>query len=99
MELVKGVELPLTDNSNDNGKEGGRGELLAQGVGKVRIGEDVGMDVLATKEKGEEGAKGVGVGAGDERSEAVEDDKTGRELLDWATTRMGDYYASRVKAR
>lgn len=58
-------------------------ELLSEGVGEVVVDEHV-AEVQAKDAR-----------SGMEKSE--EGGKSGRELLDWATRRVGDYYAARVK--
>ncbi|WWD18739.1 hypothetical protein CI109_103193 [Kwoniella shandongensis] len=84
MDRVKVVDLPTSKED--------RGKLLGQGVGEVRIDESVfeqpkmGMG----KEKEKELDDGSGSGSGE---------KTGKELLDWATTRVGDFYSSKLKQK
>lgn len=55
--------------------------LLSEGVGEVHIGDE-------TEDKDED------TGMGDR---VRDDGKSGRELLDWATRRTGDYYAKRIE--
>lgn len=59
-------------------------QLLTEGVGEVVIDEKVA-----------EAGAGVQKARMEEKLEHRE--KHGKELLDWATRRVGDYYASRVK--
>jgi len=59
-------------------------QLLTEGVGEVVIDEKVA-----------EASKGVQKVRIEEKLEHRE--KHGKELLEWATRRVGDYYASRVK--
>lgn len=95
MDLVKDVELP--------DMQGDVGRLLSEGVGSVEldlvddsawraggVGVEEGVEASAREvERGETG-EGMGMAGGT---------KQGRELLEYGTRRVGDYYASRTGKR
>ena len=83
MDLVKEVELPEGDRD-----EMVR-ELLSEGVGEVVI-------------DGSEDALPESSGEGERKGEATlgdGDGKSGRQLLDHATRRIGDFYAHRLERK
>lgn len=98
MDMVKDVELPkMTDEEV--------GRLLAGGVGSVEFDgldgedwDDVGHGVGSAAEprtgEQEEGRDGI-VEKGKAASKGKDTTKRGRELLEYATNRRGDYYMSR----
>jgi hypothetical protein len=94
MDMVKDVELPaMTDEDV--------GRLLAGGVGSVEFdgldGEDWGEDVdVGAGPTGKEEEKAcIGGVATHTMDKEMDERKTGRELLEYATNRQGDYYMSR----
>ncbi|WVR06596.1 hypothetical protein IAU60_003628 [Kwoniella sp. DSM 27419] len=86
MDQVKTVELPSSRTE--------RAELLAEGVGQVVISQETMEDVDLRRDTTISSA-----GSGAERVESTLGEKRGKELLGWATNRVGDYYASKNKAK
>lgn len=109
MEGVRQVHLPTFRTVAE--REAWVRELLSEGIGEVVIGEsdqgdsevgsesDAGMvrsSLNVDLEEGHEqdyGKAEGGVRGGDGRN------KSGRDLLEYATRRVGDYYASRATPR
>ncbi|KAK1925627.1 hypothetical protein DB88DRAFT_484542 [Papiliotrema laurentii] len=83
MEIVKNVQLPEGDLRTITA------ELLSEGVGEVVFDGTV-AQASTTISGQKDGGQATSA-----TSPAHE--KTGRELLEWATRRVGDYYASKVK--
>ena len=79
MELVKDVRL-----------DGDVGELLAEGVGEVFIGEVDNSDHSNKPRRGDSAVQETSLGKDP-------DEKSGRELLDWASRRIGDFYAHKAE--
>jgi hypothetical protein len=98
MDMVKDVELPkMTDEEV--------GRLLAGGVGSVEfdgpdgedwddVGGEVGSAAGPRIGEQEEGRDCI-VAKGKATSKGKDTTKRGRELLEYATNRRGDYYMSR----
>lgn len=82
MDIVQKVKLPPGDLRDITA------ELLGEGVGEIVFDEHVAearpgaVDSIKASEVGDA---------------VSQDGISGRELLDWATRRVGDYYAARVK--
>ncbi|WRT68058.1 uncharacterized protein IL334_005033 [Kwoniella shivajii] len=83
MDQVKDVELPNTLSE--------RSDLLAQGVGEITLSQKSIDELDQTKKVNNTRGEGI---LGQVRTEAE-----GKELLDWSTNRVGDYYASRLKKK
>ncbi|KAL7419721.1 hypothetical protein Q5752_005637 [Cryptotrichosporon argae] len=80
MDMVHAVELPEAEGEGEGGRAGVMRDLLGQGVGEF---------VLGPRE-----------GGGNAMAKAIDDVAAtqggGRELLEYATRRVGDYYASKI---
>ncbi|KAK8858848.1 hypothetical protein IAR55_003078 [Kwoniella newhampshirensis] len=91
MDQVKSVRLPTSHEE--------RGRLLGQGVGQVKIDEGVfdRLNAISSPEKhGEAEVQGNELRDEDCNEEGQTEETSGKELLNWATTRVGDFYSSKL---
>ncbi|OCF44309.1 hypothetical protein I317_01754 [Kwoniella heveanensis CBS 569] len=91
MDRVKSVELPESVNE--------RAGLLVEGIGigEVLISDrDQDQDQAIISGSSSGGVHGL---AGKDKNSIESTEKRGKELLGWATNRVGDFYASRIQTK